>query len=95
MNTLIKMLLGKAGVFLLSIIRQFREKQTIDKVMDLACAWVERLAGDTTKQPEEKRQAAYNGIKADLTSLRKSARDSLIFLAIELAYGALQAKRDG
>jgi hypothetical protein len=87
---IIRLVLGVLGEFLASAIRALTSKSTTDRIARLALTHV-KLLNYSTLTNEEKRKAAFEGVKADAKQLGLDAKDWVVNAAIELAVGKLKA----
>jgi hypothetical protein len=85
-------LMGAAGRLMAQVFQGFQDRGTLDKLLQLAELYVEKVAGDDTKSGAEKRSAVEALILADLQAEGKVAAASAVNLAIELAVNAAKAK---
>ena len=87
--------MGELGPLLATVVNDLANRKTLDKVVTLARLWVARIERDpnmTGAVGAAKRQAAVQGILADLEAEGATIAPVLINLAVEAAVGALKAK---
>ena len=86
----IEALVGMLAAFLIEAIRKLSSRDVANRLATIAITHVKILMSSGMGN-EERRKAAFEGIKKDCATLGIDAKDWLINLAIEVAVGKVKA----